>query len=329
MNNTEAVIDSQRILKILAERNLPATPEQYRVVFIELYPSAMPDFETHIHCIAQETPSLLEAIHALLVYANHTPSGIEQQAGESLHEALLRSTLEAVHNANTVPDNHLLNLISKVLMISHSVFNAITQARQEITTAHQHVTRLKEQLNSSQQALDISLELLVQDNLTGALNRRALDHVLTREVAEPKALGHPKRVVMAMLDIDFFKKINDRYGHAVGDQALVHFCKYIRHTLRENDYLVRYGGEEFLLVMPDADIAGAQFAVERLRSTLNTTPLIVDTGEQVNLKFSAGLCSLSHEQDPYDAIRLADEALYAAKQNGRDCLKIATPAESF
>jgi len=317
-------LDGQRVLDLLAERQQRPTPDNYKRAFFELFPAAMPDFEAHLEHVANETPALLEAVHELLSYTQRTRHPPILLDGETETAALVRSTLENVRLTRTPPlDDHLFKLVSRVLMVSNSVFVAIAQAKQEITTAHQHVIRLKEQLNSSQQALDISLELLVQDNLTGALNRRALEHVLTREVAEPKALGHTKRVVMAMLDIDHFKSINDQYGHSTGDQALIYFCKSIRNTLREHDYLIRYGGEEFLLVMPDAEIEGASFAIERLRTILNNTPLLVDNTYQLVLRFSAGLCALRPNQDPYDAIRLADEALYIAKQSGRNCLKIA------
>lgn len=323
MTKTFLPIDGHRIIDTLLERQQIPTPDHYKLAFCELYPWAMPDFETHLEYVAKETPVLLEAVHELLAYAQGSPHPPIPNENETPEAALLRSTLNNVQSGNSRIDEHLLMLVSRLLMVSNSVFDVISQAKQEITTTHQHVIRLKEQLNSSQQALDISLELLVQDNLTGALNRRALDHVLTREVTEPRTLGHPKRLVMAMLDIDFFKKINDQHGHSVGDQALVHFCKHIRNTLREYDYLVRYGGEEFLLVMPDADIEGASFAIERLRTILNNTPIIVDEEYQLVLRFSAGLCALQPDHDPYEAIRLADEALYLAKQNGRNCLKIA------
>ena len=159
-------------------------------------------------------------------------------------------------------------------------------------------------------------DLALRDDLTGLPNRRAIVEFARSQFLH--ALTHQQKLVVALIDIDHFKPINDEYGHAVGDRVLTAFATFCQQQLRSNDRLGRYGGEEFMLIMPGSDIAQAPQVFTRLR--LATRQLSVEglkAGQQ--LTFSMGAAELRSPVDDLDTIiKRADEALYRAKQGGRD-----------
>nr|AGS53813.1 diguanylate cyclase (GGDEF domain) with PAS/PAC sensor [uncultured bacterium contig00054] len=163
--------------------------------------------------------------------------------------------------------------------------------------------------------------LASRDSLTGIYNRRSFTELA--EVSLTNALGMASRCCLAMMDIDHFKKFNDTYGHHVGDEALRHVVKVIESGLRKNDFMGRYGGEEFTLFFFDTDEKTGFSVVERLRQKLADKPLALENGEPVSIYASFGVVESSME-DPQDEeyvqklINDADAALYAAKRTGRN-----------
>lgn len=161
-------------------------------------------------------------------------------------------------------------------------------------------------------ALSEACEIASHDPLTSALNRRGMNEAFARESARAKRSGQP--LALALIDLDDFKQINDQYGHAVGDAALVHLTKMIAETLRPTDSCCRLGGEEFVLLMPGSDRAAAKKAVARLLAALAAKPL---AGTAVTLFFSAGVVA-GHEAESLDAmLERADKAVYRAKAAGK------------
>lgn len=156
------------------------------------------------------------------------------------------------------------------------------------------------------------------DALTGSLNRRELDRVLAR-------LFHASTGMLSVLfiDIDWFKRINDTHGHACGDHCLRSVAATLRAELRPTDALGRYGGEEFLVVLPGQDSAAARVLGERLRRTVEHTPVLW-RGELLVLTVSIGLATRGRgEGDPGTLLERADKALYVAKHEGRNCVRTA------
>jgi diguanylate cyclase (GGDEF)-like protein len=152
------------------------------------------------------------------------------------------------------------------------------------------------------------------DELTGALNRRVL-HTLVREIS-----GH---VCVMFVDIDHFKSINDTYGHAVGDKVLQLVAAAIKSHLRSGDYLIRYGGEEFLILLQHVSPKVAQKIAERLRRATEDENIKVDASTHINLTVSVGLCCDYISPDDMTGklwymIVKADEKMYEAKQRGRN-----------
>ncbi|MDP2787295.1 MAG: GGDEF domain-containing protein [Pseudomonadota bacterium] len=211
-------------------------------------------------------------------------------------------------------DKHeILRLLSAVTMQAGGIQNAVEASHKDLIETKQALTALQEEMAETRQ-------LLNEDALTGTLNRRGLEQTLTREIA--RAQRSNAILSLGMLDLDFFKKINDDYGHDAGDQMLVHFTSLIKSIMRKSDALVRYGGEEFTLILPDTDTRGAHFVLGRLQQLMSKSPLNYEGG-QVNTTFSAGIATLRPDENGHALLLRADEALYSAKNDGRNRIKIA------
>ena len=155
------------------------------------------------------------------------------------------------------------------------------------------------------------------DELTGVNNRRFFMEAMRMEFG--RANRYPAPLGFAMVDIDFFKKINDTYGHLTGDQALVAVARFLRTAMRENDVLGRFGGEEFAILMPHTDKAGCLTALGRWRKQIEE--LVIEyEGTKLQLTVSIGSACTPRDdvERPEQLIALADEALYKAKGNGRN-----------
>jgi diguanylate cyclase len=209
--------------------------------------------------------------------------------------------------------NEILRLLSTVVMQAGSIQNTVEASHKDLVETKQALTALQEEMAETRQ-------LLNEDALTGTLNRRGLDQTLSREIARAQRSQAP--LSLGMLDLDYFKKVNDVHGHEAGDQMLMHFTSLVKSVMRKSDALVRYGGEEFTLILPDTDVRGAYLVLGRLQQLMSKSPLNYK-GKQINTTFSAGLAALRPEENGHALLRRADEALYAAKNGGRNLIKVS------
>lgn len=179
---------------------------------------------------------------------------------------------------------------------------------------HLKVKHLQDQLRLSNAELE---RLTRTDPLTGVANRRYFLETLNNEYH--RSLRYHRPLSFVMLDIDFFKKVNDTYGHQAGDRALVKVAKVLKRELRMQDFVARYGGEEFAILLPETKDIDAAVAATRCRKNIEVTP-IVQNEIRFSVTVSMGLASLPNERvnDVESLIRLADEALYEAKRTGRN-----------
>jgi diguanylate cyclase (GGDEF)-like protein len=152
------------------------------------------------------------------------------------------------------------------------------------------------------------------DALTGHWNRRALDNVLDQQLERCASSGKPFSILM--LDIDFFKNINDEFGHMVGDDVLRAFAQRLREFLRSADFCARFGGEEFVVVLPETSLATAMEVGERIRAGIARAPLLDKPRLQVTV--SIGVASMEQKQGINDLFAAADAAVYLAKNEGRN-----------
>jgi two-component system cell cycle response regulator len=186
------------------------------------------------------------------------------------------------------------------------------------------VARVRTQLRKKRYAdrlrhnVQLSLEMAITDQLTGLHNRRYMSRHLDNLVASAKKNERP--IAFVIMDIDYFKAVNDTHGHDIGDEVLKEFASRIAANVRGIDLACRYGGEEFVVVMPDTDIAFAYQVSERLRHSIETTPFRISRAPNaLNLTISIGIASLEGPGDTADALlHRADQALYRAKKTGRN-----------
>jgi two-component system cell cycle response regulator len=163
-----------------------------------------------------------------------------------------------------------------------------------------------------------TIELAVTDALTGLNNRRYLDNHL--KILFNRAAARSRPLSICLMDIDRFKSVNDTYGHDAGDDVLREFASRIRSTVRGADLACRYGGEEFVVVMPDTDATASAAVAERLRAIIEKTPFVLkNAGTAIELTASFGLsCSTGDADTPEQLLKQADQALYKAKADGRN-----------
>ncbi|HXY03683.1 MAG TPA: diguanylate cyclase [Terriglobales bacterium] len=163
------------------------------------------------------------------------------------------------------------------------------------------------------------------DFLTKLLNRAEIVAGLKREIARSHRIGHPASIILA--DIDHFKKINDSLGHAAGDEALKEVAGRLVSELRPYDLVGRYGGEEFLLVLPNCNLESALHRAEQLRWSVSKNPTL-STLANISITLSMGVTVSNCQPDlsAHELLRQADQALYLAKQNGRNCVQAFSAA---
>jgi diguanylate cyclase (GGDEF)-like protein len=172
-------------------------------------------------------------------------------------------------------------------------------------------------------------KLVTTDALTDLPNRRSFFSRLQSEFIRSARYGRPLTVIM--LDLDHFKNVNDTYGHMVGDAVLRHLSAIMRSCVREADMIARYGGEEFVILLPETEREGAAYIAERVRFDVDATPFCHESGENIHVTVSLGVACIAAGEEIADIDKLlqnADEALYKAKNHGRNCIAFATANEA-
>ena len=192
---------------------------------------------------------------------------------------------------------------------------------------------LRARLQSGRRIVDLQTELAsrhqelshqaTHDSLTGIWNRSAILDIVAQEVE--RARSHKKPVCLALADVDNFKLVNDTFGHEAGDAVLIEVVHRMQSALRHYDTIGRYGGEEFIVVMPDINQLRALAVAERLRKRVAENPYEV-LKEKVMVTLSVGLAADTGAVDIGILLRSADKALYRAKEHGRNCVEVASTA---
>ena len=160
-----------------------------------------------------------------------------------------------------------------------------------------------------------------KDPLTGVGNRGAMTSTLHRELE--KAFRHNRSLGLIMMDIDHFKKINDKYGHSVGDVALQSLVACAEKSVRISDMMFRYGGEEFVIVLPETDQSGVLRLAKRIRRRVEKLETRIQN-HLIHITVSIGITTLQESDDEKSFVARADHALYKAKRDGRNCIRIAS-----
>ncbi len=196
----------------------------------------------------------------------------------------------------------------------------IRELRERLQQRHSTLQQHQQTLRSMMDQLQ---NLAATDALTGLPNRR---HFIDEAQRRMTLLGSGQTLGLALIDLDHFKRINDLYGHSAGDEVLQGFARIVRASLRSEDMVARFGGEEFILLLGQCDLPTVQHCVERIRLALAAFPFPA-LPQGVHCTLSAGLCLIHPEDDLEWRISQADEALYRAKAGGRNCTQ--THHEAF
>jgi diguanylate cyclase (GGDEF)-like protein len=178
----------------------------------------------------------------------------------------------------------------------------------------ERIIKLEEQLTLANRKMEI---LAMYDGLTGLFNRRAIEEHAEAELGLAQRKERPLSIIL--LDIDHFKNFNDQYGHKSGDYILRQLAQILTENLRQYDRAGRWGGDEFILILPETQISEAVMVAERLRIKTSETKLSLENGEQISMQISLGVACVSGHYPPLiKFIDAADQALYQAKQSSRN-----------
>lgn len=242
------------------------------------------------------------------------------------HDRKILETISKNHSKELSEDKktYLIPLMSESKNVGTLV--AKSTNNEEITPKdREYLQQLSKQIATTINRANVYAEILKHatlDALTGFYNRRQLEERLKQEVSNAKRQKAPLCGIMT--DIDFFKKVNDTYGHAVGDLVLKSIAKIIRGQLREYDIAGRYGGEEFSILLPFTKINEAQMVAERLRKTIEDK--IIDISKvnpdsetkEIQVTLSLGIYEMQADDNEEELLKKADKALYQAKNTGRN-----------
>jgi diguanylate cyclase len=191
----------------------------------------------------------------------------------------------------------------------------LIEARHKVEAAEQKILALEAELEQVS-------TLVHEDQLTGTLNRRGMEDAFQRELARADRVK--SALCVALLDVDNFKKLNDTLGHQAGDEALLHLVSVVKETLRPMDIIARFGGEEFVIILPDAGLDEAITVMTRLQREL-TKKFFLYKNQRVLITFSAGVALRESGEIPNSMIERADRAVYKAKEAGRNLVLAAEP----
>lgn len=229
-------------------------------------------------------------------------------------------------------DEYILNKTKKIgyfpLISEQSLIGCVVtkSTEGELTQPEiYYIQQLAKQISTTITRANVYEEILkyaTLDALTGFYNRRQLDERIKQETASAKRKKTPLCAIMT--DIDFFKKVNDTYGHATGDLVLKTVAKIMRAHLREYDIAARYGGEEFVILLPSTDIKEALIVAERLRASIEKKVIDIEKvntkndTKNISVTISLGVCKYTPDENPQKFLMNADKALYQAKESGRN-----------
>jgi diguanylate cyclase len=225
---------------------------------------------------------------------------------------------ERIRQAGDIDE--LNEVLEEVLRETRSVQAEAMASRDRMVAAHREVQDAEVKIRELEAKLQHMSELVREDQLTGSLNRRGLDDVFEREAARSDRRNTP--LCAALLDLDNFKKLNDTFGHTVGDGALRHLVKVVKETLRSMDVIARFGGEEFVILLPETGVEAAAAAMVRVQREL-TKHFFLHENEKMLITFSCGVALRRQGEDQASLTARADGAMYKAKTTGKNRVVIA------
>lgn len=266
------------------------------------------DKQTHAH--ARSLQARAEMRQMLSTFIERLASVSESSAS---FQGRIEDNAQKIAGIQHIED--LAPVLHDIIRATQDMAEETQRSRTELQTLQAKAQATEAQLVQLHRELDNASALARHDPLTDTLNRKGLDEALEREISAMQRRSTALSV--CLLDIDNFKSLNDRLGHAVGDSALVHLANVTRRHMRPTDTLARYGGEEFVILMPDTPLNQGVEAMVRLQRELTKAIFLADK-EKLLITFSAGVAQMNNEETGSEAIRRADQAMYLAKRAGKN-----------
>ncbi|GHD75644.1 diguanylate cyclase [Vogesella fluminis] len=233
----------------------------------------------------------------------------------------LHSHSENIRSTRDV--NQLNSILQSLLSDTADMQTNLSESHGELLAARNEVHSAQQRISELEQALEAASAKIKEDQLTGAYNRRGLEEHFEREISRAKRSGQPLSV--ALIDVDNFKQLNDRYGHLTGDDVLKYLVELMHRSMRSSDIVARFGGEEFVVLLPDTGISEAIELVQRLQREL-TKNFFLANQDRLVVTFSAGVAQWHLGECDTDVIERADGAMYRAKLAGKNrTLSAETP----
>lgn len=220
---------------------------------------------------------------------------------------------QKISKTNNLTD--LSHLLDDIMQDTRVIQASALRSHEELLITKKQADEAENRIKELEHELMQVSELVREDQLTGALNRRGLDEAVDVELK--RAERNKSAFSVALIDIDNFKKLNDTLGHQAGDRALTHLTQVIKETLRPTDAVGRYGGEEFLILLPGTNLEAAIETIQRLQRDL-TKKFFLHNNDKILVTFSAGVALRAEGEDQEDLIGRADKAMYHAKQTGKN-----------
>lgn len=308
-HSTQTAETARKALYLLTERGLPPSPENYAAVYHEISGETLPITETAAEPQSAQQKldndrELISLVLTLITAASEQTGQLANNLGEKNRN--IESSVEALEK--TDEKQEILGLLQIISATARSIQNSVENTSQELINTRNALEEMRTELQETRSQLML-------DPLTGARNRFGMDITMGQEISRAKRVKSAFSI--ALLDLDYFKDINDTFGHAAGDLMLQHFTQLSRSVLRESDVLFRYGGEEFLLLLPETEMRGAMFMLQRLQQVLAKSPMRHEK-DKISATFSAGVTQMLPDDSGPNMLQRADRSLYLAKSLGRN-----------
>jgi diguanylate cyclase len=215
-----------------------------------------------------------------------------------------------------IPETGGTHEIAELTRTFNAMARKLHDDQREIGTVQR---QLRDQNQALQAANEVLAQLSITDGLTKLHNHRFFQDHLTRELKRVQRTGEP--LAMLLVDIDDFKRLNDRLGHAAGDEMLVRIARIMNETMRESDLLARYGGEEFVVLASGTDLRGAATLAEKVRGAVAESTFLLDDSHRLErITISIGVAQFKGDRKGF--FQGADRALYRAKAAGKNCVRV-------
>ena len=331
---------AKRLLPFLAKRGIPATPKNYRIFYDYLlyanptlnktvnellannarfYHRLSDSLYDHFYsgdAIDNQSKAISQAAADFMAVSSEMEQSLENVINQTNHYQRVLSDTSKMAGVTEIGD--LQPVLEELMTETEAALLTNGAFSNQITEANQTIASLKAELHNQ-------TTLAKVDELTKLYNRRHLNcempHIMASAVTSLRPLS------LVIFDLDHFKRVNDTWGHNFGDKVLVICAEILKKTARSTDLAVRLGGEEFLLVLPGLDLAGAGKVAERVRVNIANTDITI-RGQSLMVTISGGVSQYVPGEDLDSLIGRADQALYQAKNGGRNLIRLAEAVET-